>query len=168
MTVTYRLAAWMLVAGGLAMDVASAETTCHEAIASGRAWELFLRNVRTQGGDVERLQSLYGTWRSPHRRELKAGRSGYIQGIDAYRIGLAGVHLGVGRNTTADTVSPDVGFIFHVKKGAAVQSGDVVAEVYGKDQASIDAAWNLVESALSLGDDPPVGKPLIIKETSAS
>ena len=167
MEVTYRLSAWMLVAGGVAEDVATATAMCEAAVSSGKAYELFERNVRTQGGDVEKMLSLYGKYRSAHVRELRAPAAGYIRSIDAFKIGLAGVYLGVGRNKTSDPVAPDVGFVFERKKGARVAKGDVVATVYGKDAASLDAAWGLVSGALSVGPDAPAPSPLILKEITA-
>jgi pyrimidine-nucleoside phosphorylase len=167
MEVTYRLGAWMLVAGGLARDVAEGEARCREAVDSGKAYDLFIRNVKTQGGDADRMLVLYGTWRSVHSRQLRAPVAGYIASIDAYKIGLAGVYLGVGRNKTTDPVAPDVGFIFARKKGDAVASGEAVATVYGKDAASLDAAWQLIESSLSISEQKPEIRPLIIKEISA-
>jgi thymidine phosphorylase len=64
-------------------------------------------------------------------------------------------------------VSPDVGFVFERRKGAAVKAGDLVATVYGKDAASLDAAWELVSGALSIGAAKPAESPLIIKEITA-
>ncbi len=167
MEVTYRLSAWMLVAGGLARDVTEGEARCREAVNSGKAYELFIRNVKTQGGDADRMLALCGTWRSAHARQLKAPAAGYIASIDAYKIGLAGVYLGVGRNKTTDPVAPEVGFIFASKKGDTVAEGDTVATVYGKDAASLDAAWQLIESSLSISELKPETRPLVIKEISA-
>lgn len=167
MEVTYRLSAWMLVAGGVAKDVDAATKLCEEAVASGRALELFMRNVRSQGGDVDRMTAMRGSFRSKHVRELRSPASGYVRSIDAYKIGLAGVYLGVGRNKTSDPVAPDVGFVFERRKGAAVAKGDLVATVYGKDAASLDAAWPLVTEALSVGPDAPAASPLVIKEIAA-
>lgn len=167
MEVTVRLTAWMLIAGGKARDMAEAESLCREAVASGKAYALFERNVRTQGGDAEKMLSLYGNYRSKFVRELKAPSAGYVRSIDAFKIGLAGVYLGVGRNRTTDPVAPDVGFVFARKKGARVAAGDVVATVYGKDEASLDAAWPLVSSSLSVGAAAPAASPLVIKEISA-
>ncbi len=113
------------------------------------------------------MLALYGTYRSGHVRELRAPAAGYIQSIDAFKIGLAGVYLGVGRNKTSDPVAPDVGFIFKRKKGARVASGDLVATVYGKDAASLDAAWELISGALAIGPAEPVSSPLVIKEITA-
>jgi pyrimidine-nucleoside phosphorylase len=167
MEVTYRLSAWMLVAGGLAKDVAQATKLCEEAVSSGRAYGLFLRNVKSQGGDIDKMLSLYGAYRSKFVRELKAPSAGFIQSIDAFKIGLAGVYLGVGRNKTSDPVAPDVGFIFQRKKGAAVKAGDVVATVYGKDAASLDAAWDLISGSLAIGPTAPAASSLIVKEITA-
>ena len=126
-----------------------------------------MANVRSQGGDPERMLALRGSWRSPHSFELRAPAAGFVTAIDAYKIGLAGVNLGVGRNTTADPVFPDVGFVFERKVGAEVRKGDLICEVYGKDAAALDVARPLVESALTIGAAGPPRRPLIIKEISA-
>ncbi len=167
MDLTYRLTAWMLVAGGKAKELAGAEALCREAVRSGKALELFERNVRRQGGDLIRMRELYGTYRSSSRRSLRAPVSGYITSIDAFKIGLAGVYLGVGRNKTVDPVHPDVGFIFKAKKGARLDRGAEIAEVYGKDEASLDAAWPLIEQSLAMGDAAPAETVMVIKELTA-
>lgn len=184
MALTLRLASWMVVAGsavvaGNAMAAASsdasayagrlaeAEALCSEAVSSGRALDLFLRNVKRQGGDVDAMMRMRGTFRSPHARELRAPSSGYVRSIDAFKIGLAGVYLGVGRNKTSDAVAPDVGFVFERKKGAKVEAGDLIATVYGKDARSLGDAWPLVEGALSLGPEAPAEGPLVLKEIAA-
>ncbi|HRZ89159.1 MAG TPA: thymidine phosphorylase [Spirochaetia bacterium] len=167
MEVTYRLAAWMLVAAGKAKGVEEALRLCEAAVAEGRAMELFRRNVRTQGGDLAKMDALYGKHRSPHSFELRAPASGFVTAIDAYRIGLAGVYLGVGRNTTADPVYPDVGFVFERKVGDSVTAGDLVARVYGKDEASLAAARPLVEEALTVGPAAPAPRKLVLEELAA-
>jgi pyrimidine-nucleoside phosphorylase len=167
MEVTYRLGAWMLVAGGKAKDLEAGARACERAIESGRALELFLSNVQRQGGDAERMTSLRGSWRSPHSFELRASASGFIAGIEAYKIGLAGVNLGVGRNKTTDPVFPDVGLVFEKKVGDEVAAGDLVCLVYGKDEAGLAAARPLVEAAVSYSKERPTARKPIIEELSA-
>lgn len=167
MEVTLRLSAWMLVAGGIAKTVEEGIAKCEAALATGKPRELFLANVRRQGGDVDRMLKLRASYRSAHSRRLTAPSAGFITGIDAYKIGLAGVYLGVGRDKTTDPVYPDVGFIFHSKVGDAVKAGDTVAEVYGKDEASLEAAWAMIGSALAIGPAKAPARPLIVKEISA-
>jgi len=167
MEVTLRLSAWMLVAGGKAKTVEEGIAMCETALASGRPRELFLSNLARQGGDLAKFESLRGNYRSKFRSELRAPAEGFIQSIDAYKIGVAGVYLGVGRDKTTDPVYPDVGFVFRRKAGDRVGKGEVVAEVYGKDAASLEAARSLVESSLSIGPAKAQHRPLIVKEITA-
>lgn len=168
MELTIRLGAWMLVASGIAASVEQGEDLCARAVSSGKARELFLANVARQGGNVETLLSLRGAYRSSHKTELRATREGYIQSIDAWKIGLAGVQLGVGRNTTSDSVSPDVGFIFKKTRGDKVRKDEVIAEIYGKDDACLAPALGLSVQAVSIGPEKPAASTLIIEEISAS
>lgn len=167
MEVTLRLSAWMLVAGGKARTVEEGIAACEAALASGRPRELFLANLARQGGDLAKFETLRGTYRSRFRSELRSPADGFIHSIDAYKIGVAGVYLGVGRDKTTDPVYPDVGFVFRRKAGDRVAKGEVVAEVYGKDAASLEAARSLVESSLTVGPAPVERKSLIVKEIGA-
>ena len=162
-----RLGAWMLIVSGIAGSLEEGEAMCHRAVSSGRAMELFLSNVARQGGDLSKLRELRGMYRSNYVAELKAPTSGYIASIDAWKIGLAGVQLGVGRNTTDDAVSPDVGFIFERVRGDRVAEGDIVARVYGKDKSCLDPAMGLAMAALSVSSLPPATSPLVLEEISA-
>ncbi|MBL8966709.1 MAG: thymidine phosphorylase [Spirochaetaceae bacterium] len=167
MEVTMRLSAWMLVAGGKAKSVEEGLAACEKALASGKPLELFMANVKRQGGDAEKMLALRGTYRSAHSFELKAPAEGFVSSIDAYKIGLAGVYLGVGRDTAADPVYPDVGFIFDKKAGDAVRKGERIATVHGKDAASLEAARPMIEAALRIGAARPAAPKLIVKEISA-
>ncbi|HOT62692.1 MAG TPA: thymidine phosphorylase, partial [Treponemataceae bacterium] len=159
--------AWMAVLAGKAAGFDEGRALCEGAIRSGRALELFLENVRLQGGDAAKLLADRGKRRSPHRAELRAERSGFVAGIDAYAIGLAGVHLGVGRNRTDEAVCPEAGMTLHRKKGEAIREGDLLIELYGKDEASLGPALELARGAVRYADDRPADAPLILKEITA-
>ena len=167
MEVTLELAARMVLLAGKAPDASIARQLCEKALASGKPRELFLKNVEAQGGKPEELLRLRGTYRSPHWKEVRARHSGYITHIDAYDIGRAGVLLGVGRNTTTDPVSPTAGIQFHHRRGEAVQSGETVMTVWGKDPASLAEALPLLEGALHIEDAPPAPRNLVAKEIRA-
>lgn len=159
--------AWMTVLAGKAAGFDEGRALCEGAIRSGRALELFLENVRLQGGDATKLLADRGKRRSPHRAELRAERSGFVAGIDAYAIGLAGVHLGVGRNRTDEAVCPEAGMTLQRKKGEAIREGDLLVELYGKDEASLTPALELVRGAVRYADTRPTDTPLILKEITA-
>jgi pyrimidine-nucleoside phosphorylase len=167
MEVTLELAARMVVLGGKARTAAEGRKLCEEALASGKPRQLFLDNVRSQGGNPEQLLELRGKYRSEFSMEIRASRSGFINHIDAFQIGLAGVHLGVGRNRTEDVVSPTAGIQFHKRYGDPVQSGDIVMTVWGKSAQSLVDAKPLIEGALQIQDTRPALRTLILKEIAS-
>ncbi|MDR1419553.1 MAG: thymidine phosphorylase [Treponema sp.] len=166
--VTLELAARMAVLGGRAEDSAGGRRLCEEALGSGKPRELFLANIKSQGGDPQAFLSMRGKYRSPHSGEVRAVRGGFISRIDAFTVGRAGVDLGVGRNRTGDPVCPTAGVEFHLKGGATVKKGDLLMTVWGKDQAGLSAALPLLEKAVEYSDTAPGPRGLILKEITSA
>ncbi len=164
---TLAIAAWMAVLGERAKTVAEGRSLAEKAVASGRAMELFLENVALQGGDAKKLLADRGKRRSAHRAEFRAASDGYIASIEAFKTGLAGVYLGVGRNRTEEAVCPEAGMILHKHKGDAVKKGDLIMEVYGKDEASLEPALKLIGEAVSYASERPAAGKLILGEITA-
>ncbi|MFP4114861.1 MAG: thymidine phosphorylase [Spirochaetales bacterium] len=167
MTVTRRLVAWMLVAGGVAESVEEGEERFQTAIDDGSAYERFRRNVELQGGDPDRLERELGERRGTVAREVKATRDGVVSEIDAYSIGAAGIGLGVGRSTTEDDVLPNVGVNLAKKVGDRVRAGERLCTVYGEDEDATNEAVRAVENAFTVGDREPERTPLIVDELAA-
>jgi pyrimidine-nucleoside phosphorylase len=164
MEVTLELAARMAVLGGKARNAVEGRALCEKTLAGGRPKELFLANIASQGGDAEQFIAMCGKYRSPHEAEIAAAEDGYIARIDAWKIGHTGVGLGVGRNRTGETVSPTAGIQFHRKRGAAVQKGDPVMTVWGKDSGSLEAALPRLAEAVEYSETAPAKRTLILKE----
>ncbi|MDR1588429.1 MAG: thymidine phosphorylase [Treponema sp.] len=164
MEVTLELAARMVLLGGKAADAAGGRRLCEEALAGGRPRELFLANIKSQGGDPEKFLALRGTYRSPHSAELRAAEDGFISRIDAWKVGSAGVELGVGRNRTEDPVSPTAGVQFHRKSGAAVKKGEPLMTVWAKDEAGLEAALPRLAESVEYSKTAPTTRKLILKE----
>ena len=166
MEVTLELAARMVVLGGKAPNAAEGRALCEKALAGGKPRQLFLANIKSQGGDPQKFLSLRGNYRSEHKAEIHAAQDGYISRIDAWKTGIAGIGLGVGRNRTEDAVSPTAGIQFHRKRADAVKCGDPVMTVWGKDEASLKAALPLLAEAVEYAKVPPPPRKLILKEIS--
>jgi pyrimidine-nucleoside phosphorylase len=164
MELTLELGARMLMLGGKAEDPGEGRRLCLGALAGGKPRELFLRNIESQGGDRRKFLEMLGTYRSPHRAEIRAEEEGYIARIDARRVGQAGIGLGVGRNRSEDPVSPDVGLRLHKKAGAPVRKGDPLMTVWGKDQESLEAAVPALAGAVDYAAAPPSPEKLLMKE----
>ena len=165
MELTYALGVEMLILGGITDSKEKAHELCKEAISSGKALELFLGNVALQGGNPDKLMEEVGKRRSSHKREIFATEDGYLK-IDAFKAGLAGVTLGVGRNRTEDAVCPDAGFILHKKEGDSVKKGELLMEVFGKDKECFTSALPALEKAFSYEKDSISKDELIFKQIS--
>jgi pyrimidine-nucleoside phosphorylase len=164
MEVTLELAARMAVLGGKARNAAEGRVLCENELAGGKPRELFLANIASQGGDVQKFLSMIGTYRSPHVTEICALQDGFITRIDAWKTGHAGVGLGVGRNRTEEAVSPVAGIEFHRKRGDAVKKGDLIMTVWGKDKEALDAALPALAEAVEYTPVAPAERKLILKE----
>ncbi|WP_010253073.1 thymidine phosphorylase [Treponema primitia] len=164
MEVTLELAARMVVLGGKAKDAAEGRRLCEDALASGKPRDLFLANIASQGGDVKKFLDLRGTYRSPVSAEIRAEKSGFLSRIDAWKVGHAGVDLGVGRNRTEDAVSPTAGIQFHRKGGSPVAAGDLIMTVWAKDEAGLAAALPQLREAVEYSNQKPPAGQLILKE----
>ena len=170
MNLTYALAVEMLIlAQELNPSVTNPATkeealaACKAVVASGKALQVFLQNVQDQGGNPEKLMEQVGKRRSPFSTQVYATQEGYLN-LHAFKLGLAGVHLGVGRNKTEDDVCPDAGMILHKVQGEKVAAGDLIMEVFGKDQESLEPALALIHQAITYSASPTTSQPLIYKE----
>jgi pyrimidine-nucleoside phosphorylase len=164
---TLELAARMAVLGGKAGNSREGRELCEKALAGGKPRELFLNNILSQGGDLEKFLELRGTYRSPFSAEIRASREGYIAGIDAWQVGRAGVSLGIGRNRTEDTVCPTAGLCLHKKGGDQVRAGDLIMTVWAAGEAGLQEALPQLAAAVNYAETPPPERKLILKEISA-
>jgi pyrimidine-nucleoside phosphorylase len=156
----------MAVLGGKAADSAEGRTLCEAALKSGKPRELFLANIKSQGGNPDEFLSMRGTYRSPHSETIKAAEDGFILRIDAFKIGHAGIELGVGRNRTGDPVSPTAGIQFHRKSGA-VKKGETIMTVWAGNEAGLKAALPRIAEAVEYSPSAPAPKTLILKEITS-
>jgi len=166
MEVTLELAARMVVLGGKAKDPKEGRKICEAALAGGKPRELFLQNVKSQGGNPEELLKMRGNYRSEFTADLHAEKEAFISRIDAWKVGHASVQLGVGRNRTEDSVCPTAGVEFHKKRGDAVKKGDRIMSVWAADKAGLDNALPMLAQAVEYSLTAPSARNLILKEIS--
>jgi pyrimidine-nucleoside phosphorylase len=164
MEVSLELAARMAVLGAKAEDASEGRLVCEAALASGKPRQLFLENIRCQGGDPKRFLEMRGKYRSDFSAEIRASSGPYISRIDAWKIGHAGILLGVGRNRTEDPVSPTAGVQFHKKRGDRIAPGDRIMTIWATDEASLAAAIPQLEDAVKYAEIPPSPRKLVLKE----
>ncbi len=163
MDLTYALGSRMLILGEKAKSVEEGDRICREMVSSGKAMEKFLENIADQGGNPDELLANQGKRRSKNHAELRASSDGYLS-VDAYKVGIACINLGVGRNKTSDAVDADSGLIFEKRQGDFVRAGEKIMDVYAKDSSSLDSGMKSLSGAVSYTSEKTSEKNLILKE----
>jgi len=156
-----RLAARMLVAGGLRSD-ADAEPAVRRALDSGAALEKLKAMIERQGGDPRVADAPARLPRAPHRAAVRAPRSGYLASLDAGLVGRSAAALGAGREAVGAPIDHAAGILIAARPGDRVDAGDTVLELLYTDSAKLERARHLAESAVRMEDEPPVVKPLVL------
>ncbi|MFN7915223.1 MAG: thymidine phosphorylase [Vicinamibacterales bacterium] len=154
----------MLILGKVATDRADATAQVRRAIDSGAALERFRQIIEGQGGDPRVVDDYSRLPQAPSRVVVRAERAGYVARLDAELVGRASVVLGAGRDRVEDAVDPAVGIIILAKPGAQVAAGDAIFEIHFREQAKLDAALVLARRAITLADEPPVLRAIIVGE----
>ena len=83
--------------------------------------------------------------------------------IDAMAVGLAAWRLGAGRSRPGEQVQSGAGIRIHRRPGEPVTAGDaVVHPATPTPRSGFAAALAELDGGCSVGEKPPVSRPLII------
>ncbi|HUP15408.1 MAG TPA: thymidine phosphorylase [Acidimicrobiia bacterium] len=162
--VTLALGIEMLSLAGIETDPDRARTMLEATRTSGKALEVFARVIEAQGGDP-RVTDDPGLIlpRSPHRTDVTATEAGFVQGLDALKVGLAAMRLGAGRERMEDTIDPAVGITVLAKPGTEVEAGQPILRLSYRHPARLEEALSVLDGAIDIGDEKPDSKPLILE-----
>jgi pyrimidine-nucleoside phosphorylase len=75
--------------------------------------------------------------------------------------------LGAGREQAGEPVEAHAGLAMHVKLGAKVAAGEVLATLFAEDEARFAEPEHLLREALRVGDQPGSGPPRVRQIISA-
>ena len=159
------LAERMLVLGGLA-EPSDAAGRVEEALASGRALELFRANVEAQGGDPRVADDLSLLPSAPCRREVPAPTAGWLASLPAREIGYSLIRLGGGRRVKGAEIDRAVGFELLRRPGEEVAAGEAWCVVHARtDDDAASSAQRLSELAV-WSEEPVQLKPIVTRAIS--
>ncbi|MFD0711090.1 pyrimidine-nucleoside phosphorylase [Paenibacillus sp. GCM10027626] len=160
------LSAQMVLLGGAAADLAAAEALVREQLKSGKALERFRAMIAAQGADPAVADHLSLLPQAAVVIEVKAGRSGYVQRIEAEELGICAMLLGAGRAAKDEPIDYAVGITMQRKVGEAVTAGDVLALLHAADDGGrqlVDRARN----AFIIGAEAPRLRPLLLSAVTS-
>ncbi|MGA8160155.1 MAG: thymidine phosphorylase [Acidobacteriaceae bacterium] len=161
------LAGWMIYLGGQARSAEAGYALAEEKLADGSALHVFREMVATQGGDLAALDAGMAFHQPKFRREFRADRSGFFAAADCTKIGWAVQRLGAGRERAGEPVEAHAGLAMHVKLGAKVEAGQVLATLFAEEEARFAEPEHLLREALTIGENPVTAPPLVRQIISA-
>jgi thymidine phosphorylase len=133
------------------------DTDPAEALASGRAMDVWRAMIRAQGGDPEAAL--------PRAREtdvVRADADGVLTDLDAMAVGLAAWRLGAGRARREDAVQAGAGVQLHAKPGDRVHAGDPLFTLHTDTPERFERARAALEGGYAIGDEATASGPLVI------
>jgi pyrimidine-nucleoside phosphorylase len=127
-----------------------------EILEKGKVLERFERMVYLQGGNLSKL--------APYRKslEVESTSEGVVERIDAYKIGIAALKTGAGREKKEDDVDVRAGIKLLKIEGEEVKKGEPLALVYTKKE--LEPIKENILSAYSIGNNFKKNKTKVLEK----
>ncbi|NOX69350.1 MAG: thymidine phosphorylase [Gammaproteobacteria bacterium] len=162
--VTLGLVAEMLVVGGIENDRENARKRAEQAVASGRAAEVFAHMVTALGGPADFFDN-YDRYlpAAPVVKPVFAEQSGILVAVDGRKFGNAIIELGGGRRKVDDELDLSVGFVDVAPIGTTIDNNTPLALVHAANDETAALASQMLRAACVLGESPPTNRPVIYR-----
>ena len=122
----------LMVSLGLGIDHDEALNRVLENLSNGKAYDKFLEFVKAQKGDITKLP------KASNKIEIRSDKEGYLNNIDALKLGELSMSLGAGRANMKDKLDYTAGIILNKNIFDYVNIGDVLMTIYtNKDNYNI-------------------------------
>ncbi|AQQ53662.1 pyrimidine-nucleoside phosphorylase [Planococcus lenghuensis] len=160
------LGSQMVVLGGKAETLDEARGMLEEAIASGRALEVFRQFVERQGGDPRIADDPALLPQADYTFEVQAKQSGWVADIIADEVGTAAMLLGAGRATKESEIDLAVGLMLRKKVGDRVEAGESLATIFANTE-DVQEAMKTLEENIIISDENVPAPELILEIVTA-
>ena len=166
LAVSLELGSRMLVASGIAKDVADGKARMRGALESGAGLERLREMIEAQGGDGRVCEDVDYLPHAAYRIDVPAPRGGYVAKMDTTEIGYCAQDLGAGRKKKTDVIDPAVGLVMRVRLGDAVATGQPLATLYLNKRELANEAIARMQRAITVSPERPALPPLIYAAVS--
>lgn len=127
------------------------------ALQDGRAMDRWNEMIRAQGGDPD------APLPTPKFEEtVYADKTGYVEKMDAWDVGIGAWRLGAGRTKQGEKVQAAAGIRLHAKPGDPIKAGDPLMSLYTDKEDLIPRSLEALETAVEIGAEKPDLEPLIL------
>ena len=131
-------------------------------IEKGDAFKKFVEFVDAQYGDPEVAFKPSMIPSAARVKEIRIPDKGYIQVMDAEKVGTASMLLGAGRRQAEDRIDHSAGIVLNKKTGDYITPDEPIAMFHYNDETHIKEAEEVFLSGIQAGEIPPDKRPVII------
>ena len=123
-----------------------------ESLRSGKAYEKFKEMITAQGGDVSFLERKDRFRRAKYMLPVYSTADGYVDSVDAGKIGKVAMYLGAGRMKKHEQINRSAGIILQKKIGDYVRDGEVLAYIFTDEEDKVPVATKNIREAYALAN----------------
>ena len=128
---------------------------------SGEAYKYFEKMVHSQGGNVASLKDFHKQF-AINKKEIYSDFDGWINEINALKIGNAAMILGAGRQIKSDKIDHSVGIQLNVKVGMKIKKGNLLATIYHNNKG-LKESDKLLRESIVINESPSKKQKMIYK-----
>lgn len=133
-----------------------------EILESGAAFQKMKEWISAQGGDEKYIDDPALFEEADIQYDVLSPVDGYIDTMDAEKIGKVSVILGAGRSEPGEKIDHSAGIIIQKKKGDCVAQGDILCTLHTNRKEKIKESEKMYIDALGFSQTKPEKKKLII------
>ncbi len=148
---TFTLGAYMLYLGKKVKGIDEGMVMMEKVWREGKGILKLKEMVKAHGGDIKIFENPEVLKEAPYYKYIKADKEGYVEEIDAYKIGLCARELGAGRFKKEDKILPLAGVVIYKKQGEKVKKGDIVLKIQTEDRKRLEKAYELAKESFKIG-----------------
>ena len=128
---------------------------------SGEAYKYFEKMVHSQGGNVASLKDFHKQF-AINKKEIYSDYDGWINEINALKVGNAAMILGAGRQIKSDKIDHSVGIQLNVKVGMKIKKGNLLATIYHNNKG-LKESDKLLRESIVINESPSKKQKMIYK-----
>lgn len=143
--ITFELASELLVMCNIFETKSKAVNEIENVLASGRAYDNFLRWIASQGGNISLSEKEYA---NTPIYIVSSERDAKIKGFQTKEIGYATIELGAGRKVANDIIDFAAGIKLLKKNGDSCVKEEPIAVLFARDKSKFETAEKMFKNAI--------------------
>ncbi len=158
------LGSHMLVLGKKANSEDEGRAKLEEILYSRKGLDKFKALIESQGGQSEVIGDMDKLPCAPLIEEYHCPAVGFLKEIDAFKIGMAAMTLGAGREKKDDFIDLSVGIELNKKAGDKVEKGEPLFIIHSNSRERTAKAIEVLKDSFILVKEKPQPPPLIYEK----